>query len=148
MSFKSLRGGPMRPFVHSSPQISLRGAQSVIEAAHRVAEENGWHIAVAVVDPAGDLVAFERADAAIGITPEVAIGKARTAAKLQAPSGEFEGYINGGKPSFIATPGVVPLEGGMPIHVDGEFVGAVGVSGAHGPNDTQVAEMAAAALAR
>jgi glc operon protein GlcG len=100
-----------------------------------------------VLDRAGELVSLDRSDKAIGISPTVALGKARTAALLRAPSKEFETFINAGSPSFLATPGVTPLEGGIPLWLNGEVIGAVGVSGAHGANDSQVAEMAAEALA-
>lgn len=126
--------------------ISLDGARHVIETAHRVAKRGRWDIAVAVVDASGVLVALERTDGAIGISPSVAEGKARTAALLRAPSSEFEQFVNHGKPSFLATPGVLPLEGGVPIVLDGVVIGAVGVSGAHGPNDGHVAQLAADAL--
>ncbi|MCD7096839.1 heme-binding protein [Stenotrophomonas sp. MMGLT7] len=128
--------------------LSLAGARQAVEAAKDEAARNGWRIAVAVVDAAGELVALEKTDGAIGISPAVAQGKARTAALLQAPSKEFEDFVNGGKPSFLSTPGVTPLEGGVPIVVDGQVVGAVGVSGAHGANDSRVACAAAAAVGR
>ncbi|MDM4222799.1 MULTISPECIES: GlcG/HbpS family heme-binding protein [Klebsiella] len=128
--------------------VSLAGARDIIRTAQRTAREKGWQIAVAVVDRAGELVALERDDAAIGISPIVAIGKARTAALLRAHSGEFESFINGGQPSFLATPGVTPLEGGVPLRLGEEVIGAVGVSGAHGANDTRVAQAAADALAK
>ncbi|MGK9063743.1 heme-binding protein [Stutzerimonas chloritidismutans] len=124
----------------------MAGAERVIDAALAEAAHNGWTISVAVVDTAGELVAFRKADGAIGISPSVAIGKARTAALLRQPSANFEAYVNGGRPSFLATPGAVPLEGGVPLVMDGTTVGAVGVSGAHGPNDSQVANAGANAL--
>ena len=126
--------------------ITLTGARNAIAAAQQKALENGWHISVAVVDHAGQLVALERSDSAIGISPDVAIGKARTAALLQAPSQEFEQFINSGRPSFLATPGVTPLEGGVPVWLNGMVIGAVGVSGAHGANDSLVAETAVLAV--
>jgi glc operon protein GlcG len=127
--------------------ISLAAARTVITAALQTAAQHGWHISVAVVDRAGGLVSLDRSDAAIGISPSVAQGKARTAALLRAPSKEFESFINSGSPSFLATPGVTPLEGGIPLWLHGEVIGAVGVSGAHGANDSLVAEQAAEALA-
>jgi glc operon protein GlcG len=128
------------------PNVSLAAARRVVQAAHAEAQRNGWHISVAVVDAGGEPVLLERTDAAIGISPQVAIGKARTAALLQAPSKMFEDFINDGRPSFLSTPGTTPLEGGVPLIVAGQVIGAVGVSGAHGPNDSQVAQFAADAL--
>lgn len=129
------------------PVVALAGARRVVAAANVEAARQGWAIAVAVVDAAGELVAFEKHDAAIGITPAVAIAKARTAALLQAPSKAFEDFVNGGRPSFLSTPGATPLEGGVPLVDAGRVVGAVGISGAHGGNDSHVAAVAAAALA-
>lgn len=126
--------------------LSLEGARRIAEAAQQKAAENGWHISVAVVDHAGQLIVLERSDGAIGITPDLATGKARTAALLQAPSEEFEAFVNGGRPSFLATPGVIPQEGGVPVWLNGMVIGAVGVSGAHGGNDSLVAETAVLAL--
>ncbi len=106
----------------------------------------GWAVSVAVVDAAGELVAFERQDAAVGISPAVALGKARTAALLQAPSKLFEDFVNGGLPSFLSTPGATPLAGGIPLMAGDRVIGAVGVSGARDDGDTQIATAAAAAL--
>lgn len=127
--------------------ISLKAARAVIAAALDSAEAAGWHISVAIVDRSGELVSMDRSDLAIGISTAVAQGKARTAALLRAPSKEFESFINSGSPSFLATPGVTPLEGGIPLWLNGQVIGAVGVSGAHGANDSKVAELAAEALA-
>lgn len=140
------------PSTHSSftlayRTLSLAGARSAIDAAKAEATRHGWCISVAVVDTAGELVAFEKTDGAPGISIAVAQGKARTAALLQAPSKAFEDFINDGKPSFLSVPGATPLEGGLPIVVDGSVVGAVGVSGAPGGHyDSQVAQAALAAI--
>jgi len=128
------------------PQVTLKAARRVVAAALAEAQRHDWRIGVAVVDAGGELVAFERSDGALAITPAVAQGKARTAALLKAPSKEFEDFINSGRPSFLSTPGVTALEGGIPLRWQGQVIGAVGVSGAHGAQDTQVAEHAAAAL--
>lgn len=136
------------PTAHGFPRltISLDSARQLLAAAQQLAHRAGWAISVAVVDPSGTLVAFEKHDHAIGISPEVAIGKARTAALLQTPSGMFERFINQGQPSFLATPGTTPLEGGIPLQWQAQFIGAIGVSGAHGANDTAIALQAARAL--
>ncbi|NDJ56266.1 heme-binding protein [Enterobacteriaceae bacterium 4M9] len=126
--------------------VSLAGARKAIAAAHTMATGRGWLISVAVVDASGQLVAFEKQDGASGVTVKVACEKARTAALIGAPSKAFEDFINGGCPSFLATPDVTPLEGGVPIVLNGEIIGAVGVSGAHGANDSLVAHTAADAL--
>lgn len=128
------------------PNVSLAAARRIAAAAHAEAARNGWSISVAIVDAGGEPVVLERQDAAIGISPPVALAKARTAALLQAPSKQFEDFVNDGRPSFLSTPGATALEGGVPILAGGRVIGAVGVSGAHGPNDSQVAAFAAAAV--
>lgn len=130
----------------SHPSVTLEGAHTVISATFKEARLHNWQISVAVVDRAGLLVAFERDDQSIGISPDVAIGKARTAALLQAPSKDFEDFINSGRPSFLSTPGATALEGGLPLFNAGQVIGAVGVSGAHGANDSQLAAAGAAAI--
>ena len=126
--------------------ITLDAARLVIASALAEAKRRGWAISVAVVDPAGELVAFERDDAAAAVTPKVALAKAHTAALLRAPSSVFEDFVNTGKPSFLATPGITPLQGGLPILIDDQVVGAVGISGAPGHEDGQMAAVAVTAL--
>jgi len=101
--------------------------------------------AIAVVDPPGDLLAFERMD---GVRPEsadLAIEKARTAARLQRPTAEIEDNINRGRTAFV-TAGIMALRGGMPVRIGGEVVGAVGVAGLSSEMDAEIAETAATAL--
>lgn len=100
-------------------------------------------MSVAVVDTAGELVAFERDDETSPVTPKVALAKARTAALLRTPSKVFEDFVNNGLPSFLSTPDVTPLQGGVPIVINGYIIGAVGVSGASGEEDTHTATVAA-----
>lgn len=129
------------------PTITLAAARQVIGAALREAENHGWFISVAVVDAAGELVAFARSDNAASVTTQVAQAKARTAAALRAPSKLFEDFVNGGLPSFLATPGITPLQGGVPIAIGSWVIGAVGVSGARGEDDEHMATLAATVLA-
>jgi len=133
-------------FTLERKSISLAGALRVISAAKLEAAQQGWLVSIAVVDAAGDLVAFERLDGAVPISTTVAQGKARTAAWIRSPSKTFEDFVNSGKLSFATVPGLVPLEGGMPLMSEGQIVGAIGVSGARGDQDAQVAQAGAAAL--
>jgi glc operon protein GlcG len=98
-----------------------------------------------VVDPNGDLVAFQRMDGVRPASADLAIGKARTAARLQRPTAEIEDNINRGRTAFV-TAGIAALRGGVPIRVSGEVVGAVGVAGLSMENDIGIANTAAAAL--
>ncbi|WP_437883914.1 GlcG/HbpS family heme-binding protein [Pseudomonas sp. LRF_L74] len=130
------------------PVISLAAARRAIATAFDLARRDGWAVSVAVVDPAGELVAFERDDDSAGVTPQVAIAKARSAALLRAPSKLFEDFVNGGLPSFLSTPGVTPLQGGVPITLAGQVIGAIGVSGAKGDDDERMASQAAATISQ
>jgi glc operon protein GlcG len=97
------------------------------------------------VDPAGDLLAFQRMDGVRPASADLAIEKARTAARLQRPTAEIEDNINRGRTAFV-TAGIAALRGGVPIRVNGEVVGAVGVAGLSKENDTETANTAAADL--
>lgn len=125
--------------------LDQAGAQTVLQAAKAMAQQRNAPSAIAVVDPAGDLLAFERMDGVRPASADLAIGKARTAARLQRPTVEIEDSINRGRPAFVTT-GVMALRGGMPIRVNGEVVGAVGVAGFSKETDTDIANTAAAVL--
>src|SRR3981189_574845 len=108
--------------------LDQAGAQTVLQAAKESAQQLNAPSAIAVVDPAGDLLAFQRMDGVRPLSADLAIEKARTAARLQRPTAEIEDSINRGRTAFV-TAGIVALRGGMPIRVNGEVVGAVGVAG-------------------
>src|SRR6202171_903552 len=108
--------------------LDQAGAQTFLPAARESAQRRNAPSAIAVVDPAGDLLAFQRMDGVRPASAELAIEKARTAARLQRPTAEIEDSINKGRTAFV-TATVVVLRGGMPIRVNGEVVGAVGVAG-------------------
>jgi glc operon protein GlcG len=121
------------------------GAQAVLTAAVRNAQARHAPSAIAVVDPAGDLLAFDRMDGVRPASVELAIQKARTAARLQRPTAEIEDNINHGRTAFV-TANIPALEGGMPIRVDDQVVGAVGVAGLTKENDVDISGIAAQAL--
>ena len=125
--------------------LDQAGAQTVLRAAKEVAQQRNAPSAIAVVDPAGDLLAFQRMDGVRPASADLAIEKARTAARLQRPTVEIENNINEGRTAFV-TARIVALRGGMPVRVNGEVVGAVGVAGLSSENDTDIAGTAAAAL--
>lgn len=103
--------------------------------------------ALAVVDDGGHLVAFERLEGTFPAAAAVAMGKARTAATFQRPTTVFEEAIQSGRVSLTAVPEMVPLQGGVPIVIDGQVVGAIGVSGAASASqDTEIAQAAANAV--
>jgi len=125
--------------------LDQAGAQTVLQAARERAQQRSAPSAIAVVDPAGDLLAFQRMDGVRPASAELAIEKARTAARLQRPTEEIEDNINRGRTAFI-TAGIAALRGGVPIRVDGKVVGAVGVAGLSKETDTEIANTAAAGL--
>jgi glc operon protein GlcG len=125
--------------------LDQAGAQTVLRAAKESAQQRNAPSAIAVVDPAGDLLAFERMDGVRPASADLAIEKARTAARLRRPTAEIEDNINNGRTAFI-TANIAALRGGVPIRVSGEVVGAVGVAGLSKETDTEIANTAAAAL--
>jgi glc operon protein GlcG len=125
--------------------LDQAGAQMVLQAAKANAQQRHAPSAIAVVDPAGDLLAFERMDGVRPASADLAIGKARTAARLQRPTAEIEDNINQGRTAFV-TADIMALRGGMPIRANGKIVGAVGVAGLNKDTDTAIANTAAAAL--
>jgi glc operon protein GlcG len=122
--------------------LDQAGAQTVLQAARESAQQRNAPSAIAVVDPAGDLLAFQRMDGVRPASAELAIEKARTAARLQRPKAEIEENINQGRTAFV-TAGIAALRGGVPIRVNGKVVGAVGVAGLSKETDTEIANTAA-----
>ena len=121
------------------------GAQTVLRAARQSAQQRNAPSAIAVVDRAGDLLAFQRMDGVRPASADFAIAKARTAARLQRPTAEIEDNINQGRTAFV-TAEIMALRGGVPIHLNGEVVGAVGIAGLSKETDTDIANTAATAL--
>jgi glc operon protein GlcG len=124
--------------------LGQAGAEKVLQAAKQSAEQRNAPSAIAVVDPAGDLLAFQRMDHVRPASADLAIEKARTAARLQRPTEEVEDNINRGRTAFV-TAGIAALRGGVPVRVNGQVVGAVGVAGRSKETDTEIANTAAAA---
>jgi glc operon protein GlcG len=125
--------------------LDQAGAQTVLQAAEENAQRRNAPSAIAVVDPAGDLLAFQRMDRVRPASADLAIEKARTAARLQRPTAEIEDNINRGRTAFV-TADIMALRGGVPIRANGEVVGAVGVAGLSKETDTEIANAAAAGL--
>jgi glc operon protein GlcG len=125
--------------------LDQAGAETVLQAAKDNAQQRSAPSAIAVVDPAGDLLAFQRMDGVRPASADLAIEKARTAARLERPTAEIEDNIDRGRTAFV-TANIMALRGGMPVRVDGKVVGAVGVAGLSKETDTAIANTAAAAL--
>ena len=119
------------------PALSQAAAQVAIQAIADAARARGVAPVAAAVDAGGDVVHLWRPDGAQVASVGVATDKARTAAIYRRPSRDFERQASGGRPSALHLAGAVPLQGGMPIEVDGHVVGAVGVSGASSADEDQ-----------
>jgi glc operon protein GlcG len=128
--------------------ISTDSAKKAADAALAVARKNHWNEAVAIVDPGGTLVYFERTDNTQNASSDFAIAKARTAAWYKRPSKVFQDMVGQGGVAVRALgfPGSVPSEGGLPLVSDGKIVGGIGLSGDLGPNDSQCAQAGADAV--
>ena len=130
--------------------LPIAGATAKKIAAATLAEarRNTWAMAVAIVDPAGTLVYFEKIDETQHGSVTVAIEKARSAALFKRPTKSFQDAVAGGGVGVrvLALPGAMPLEGGVPLVIDGLIVGAIGVSGGTSEQDIQCAEVGIAAL--
>jgi len=127
------------------PPIALPAARRVADAALARALDRGWNVAVAVVDPAGDLVCFLRSEQVQRGSIEVAIEKARCAARFKRPTKAWEERA-AGSPGIVGVPGVLALEGGAPLVAGDLIVGAVGVSGALSAEDGECAQAGLAAM--
>jgi glc operon protein GlcG len=129
--------------------LTLDGAKKVIAAAVAEAQrKNAPGGAIAVVDEGGNLVAVERLDDTFAAGANISIGKARTAVLFKRPTKFFEDVINKGRTAMTTLNDFTPLQGGIPIIVDGQIIGAVGVSGAaSAQQDEELAIAGANALA-
>jgi glc operon protein GlcG len=128
--------------------LTLDGAKQVIAAAAAEAKKNRAGGVIAVVDEGGNLMALERLDGTFAAGANISIGKARTAAIFKRPTKFFEDVIKNGRTSMVALNDFTPLQGGVPIMLDNEVVGAVGVSGANSAQQDEEIAMVGAAAAR
>ena len=125
--------------VVSQPVLSADGVRKALVAAEAEARRNGWNVSIAVVDPAGTLLGFLKMDDASAASVEVSQAKARSAGRFRRATKVFEESVAGGRAAIMSLSGVVAIEGGVPMLLDGKVVAAVGVSGATSAQDGQVA---------
>lgn len=127
--------------------ISLGDAKKVMAAAEKEAAKEDWSVSIAIVDSTGYLVLFQRLENSHLGSVEIAIEKAKSSAIFRRPTKVFQDTVEGGGAGLrmLRFPGI-PLEGGVPIVVDGKLIGAIGVSGVQSHQDVQVAEAGAKAL--
>ena len=126
--------------------VSAEAARRAIDSAAAEARRNGWNVSIAVVDQSGELVAFLRMDGASSASVDVARAKARTSARYRRPTKALDSALTAGRFPILTLEGATAVEGGVPIIIAGEVVGAVGVSGVTSAQDAQVARAGAATV--
>ncbi len=124
--------------------LTLAAAKKIAQAAEAEAIKRGSTGVIVVVDEGGYPIYLERLDDTQVASVEVGIGKARTAAIFRRPSKVFEDQVHEGRVAALALPGATPLQGGVPIVVDGKVIGAIGVSGNTPQKDEDIAKAGAA----
>jgi len=125
--------------------IDLESAKRVAAAAEREAEKNGWKVVIAIVDDAGHLMYLQREKVQLG-SIDLAIKKAKVALMFRRPTKYWEDMVASGRQGYLAMPGMLPVEGGVPLIFNGEIVGAIGISGVKSFEDGMVAIAGAEAL--
>ncbi|HRC42722.1 MAG TPA: heme-binding protein [Nitrospira sp.] len=126
--------------------LTLEGAKRIVAAAEAKAKVEGARVVIAVVDEGGNLLLLQRLDDTQVASVDVGLDKARTAAIFRRPSKVFEEQVRNGRVAALALHGAVPLQGGVPIVVEGKVIGAIGVSGETPGQDEDIA-LAGAAVA-
>ena len=130
----------------TKPVLTLDDVKKIAAAAEAEAIKNHWAVTICIVDDGGHLLWLQRLDGAAPVSAWIGPAKAKTAALGRRESGVYEKMVNEGRVSFLSVEPVTPLEGGVPIIVNGEYVGAVGVSGVKSTEDVQIAKAGIAAL--
>ena len=122
------------------PVLTQEDCLKLIAAAEAEARKNKWVVAIAILDDGGHLLHFSRMDGATPANAAIAVEKGRTAAISRRTSGKWEEMIKGGRTAMLKMPGILPVQGGVPIVADGVCIGAVGVSGVQSHEDEQIAQ--------
>ena len=134
--------------MNSKPTLTEQEVRRIGDAAAAEAHAHQWPVTIAIVDDGGHLLWLQRLEGAAPVSAEIAPAKARTAALGRRESKTYEDMINQGRMSFLSAPALQGmLEGGVPVLVGGQCVGAVGVSGVKSAEDAQIAKAGIAALA-
>ena len=142
--FASFAAAQQRPSYGG--QIMIDDAKKIAAGALAEAKKNGWNVAIAVLDNHGMLIYYEMMDDTQTSSATIAIEKGRTAAMFRRPSKAFEDVVSKGRIAVLGLPGVTPVQGGLPIVVNGKIVGGVGVSGVNSDQDEQVSQAGLNAL--
>jgi len=119
--------------------MTLEAAKKIAAAAEAEAIANKWTMVIVIVDDGGNLVYLQKMDETQIGSIDVAVAKAQSAVKFKRPTKAFEDALAGGRQLIVKLPGAMPVEGGVPLMIDGKVVGAIGVSGGQAPDDGKVA---------
>ena len=126
--------------------MTLDVAKQLAAVAEKTAATNKWTMVIAILDDGGNVVYLERMDDTQIGSVDVALDKARSAVKFKRPTKAFEDALVGGRAAILKIPGAMPVEGGIPLTVDGKIIGAIGASGGTSQQDGVVAQAAVDAL--
>jgi len=133
--------------MNTKPFLSLSDVKRIAAASEAEAIKNQWAVTIAIVDDGGHLLWLQRLDGAAPVSAHIAPAKARTAALGRRESKAYEDMINQGRTSFLSAPAIEGLlEGGVPVMIDGQCAGAVGVSGVKSSEDVQIAKAGISAV--
>ncbi|MBL8998270.1 MAG: heme-binding protein [Gemmatimonadetes bacterium] len=128
--------------------LTAEAVKTMLATAEATARANRWNVSIAITDANGDLLGFLRLDGASLGSVDISLGKARTASRYARPTKVYADRVLADTLTILSVPGVVALQGGLPIVVDGRVIGAVGVSGVTSAQDEQVAAAAIAAVVK
>ena len=120
--------------------LTLDDARKIAAGAEAEAKDNDWPVVIAIVDEGGHLLFLQRMDEAQYGSIQVATEKAQAAIAFRRPTKVWEENIGEGRLRYLNLPGALPIEGGLPIMIDSQFVGAIGVSGVRSFQDAQIAQ--------
>lgn len=126
--------------------LTLELAKEMAAAAEGEARKNNWNVVIAILDDGGNLVYLQRMDETQIGSIEVAQQKAKSAVSFKRPTKVFEDAVAGGRTAILKLPGAMPVEGGLPVTLDGKIIGAIGVSGVTSQQDAQIGKAALDAL--
>ena len=122
------------------PMLTLEDCKKISAASEAEAKKNNWNVCIAILDDGGHLLHLVRMDGATPANSRIAIEKGRTAAESRRSTAMWEERIKAGRHAMLGMPGITPVQGGLPIVVDGVCIGAVGVSGVQSHEDEQIAK--------
>lgn len=126
--------------------LTLDDAKRIAAAAEAEADRNHWSVVIAIVDEGGHLLYLLRLDNTQYGSIEVAMQKARSAIAFRRPTKALEEQVSQGQVRYLGLPGAIPIEGGLPIVLENQFIGAIGVSGVRSYQDAQIAQAGIDAL--